>query len=195
TMTVPMIRESTAAAAARRRVAQKPWRSSPEFSKSGVRSNIAHLFHGVPRESGHAGASPGGTCPHGDAPARRIGTADLPRPGRTGPSRGIGPADQAGRPCQAQPSISGTVLTSLSPVPAKCFSRYWPTVPREYILVMALLTASLVSVSPFFMPTPYFSSVKGSLMTLKEPGCWLANPARMRSSVLTASSAPDFSLL
>src|SRR5690606_33900568 len=85
TMTVPMIRESTAAAAARRRVAQNPWRSSPEFSKSGVRSNIAHLFHGVPRESGHAGASPGGTRPHGDAPARRIGTADLPRPGRTGP--------------------------------------------------------------------------------------------------------------
>src|SRR5690606_10074514 len=146
------------------------------------------------------GVGPRRCVPGGNVPSRgRTGTADrtadLPRPGRTGPGRGIGPADQAGRPCQAQPSISGTVLTSFSPVPAKCFSRYWPAVPSEYILVMALLTASQVSVSPFFMPTPYFSSVKGSLMTLKEPGCWLANPARMRSSVLTASSAPDFSLL
>src|SRR5690606_27161609 len=119
---------------------------------------------------------------------RHGGSARPTCPGPGGPGR-------AGRPCQAQPSITGTVLTRFSPVPAKGFSRYWPAVPSEYILVMALLTASQVSVSPFFMPTPYFSSVKGSLMTLKEPGCWLANPARMRSSVLTASSAPDFSLL
>src|SRR5262245_32987491 len=41
-------------------------------------------------------------------------------------------------------------------------------VPSLYMSVIALLTASQVLVSPFLMPTPYFSSVSGTLSTFTE---------------------------
>ena len=46
------------------------------------------------------------------------------------------------------------------------------------------------SVSSFFRPMPYGSSVNGSPTTLNSPGFWSARPARITLSVVTATTCP-----
>ena len=65
--------------------------------------------------------------------------------------------------------------------------------PSGSIFFSASLILVRSSVSSFFRPMPYFSSENGLPTILNAPGLCAAYPARITSSVVTASTAPFFS--
>src|SRR6478609_6670981 len=92
--------------------------------------------------------------------------------------------------------FGGLVLVSgLKPeAPTVLFSAFSQE-PSETILSIAVLILLQRSVSPFLIPTPYFSVENGLPTTFSLPwycGC-AAKPARMTLSVVTASMLPVFS--
>src|SRR5690606_14524671 len=114
-------------------------------------------------------------------------------PGGYGDGRGPGVGPRPPRVSrsavdQEQPSAGGASVGGCSPcVLPNHLSSSCLAVPSLSVFWLAWLTASQVLTSPFFRPAPSFSAVNGSPRILKLPPPCLAKPARMRSSVVTAS--------
>src|SRR5699024_6734918 len=92
---------------------------------------------------------------------------------------------------QSHPSNWGTLSTTSRSVLPDHSSRDSAAVPSWYISLIALLTASQARTSPWGSPTPYFSSVKGLFTKRSAEGSSARKPARIRSSVETASTCPS----